>query len=77
MQKKYPALNTRKTKKLIIDFRKVKPRTNKTVFINEMMVESVNNVLSLGVLASDDLSWTQHDNSTTKTLINASSSSED
>ena len=61
------ALNTNKTKELIVDFRK-KGGTHTPIHINGMVVERVTNFKFLGVHISDDLSWTLN----TSTLVKKS-----
>lgn len=59
------ALNTSKTKEIIVDFRKAKPGTHTPIHINGAEVERVTNFKLLGVHISQDLSWSLN----TSTLI--------
>lgn len=59
------ALNSKKTKELIVDFRKSRGGTHTPIHINGTEVERVSSFRFLGVNISDDLSWTHN----TSTLI--------
>ncbi|KAK3510921.1 hypothetical protein QTP70_027108 [Hemibagrus guttatus] len=59
-------LNTSKMKKLIIDFRREKGRTNDPIHINGMAVECVSIFKFLGTHISEDLSWTTNTSSLVK-----------
>ncbi|KAG5852656.1 hypothetical protein ANANG_G00064880 [Anguilla anguilla] len=59
------ALNTKKTKELIVDFRKTKGGTHKPICIDGTEVECVTSFKFLGVHISEDLSWAL----TTSTLV--------
>ena len=59
------ALNTKKTKELIVDFRK-KAGTHIPIHINGMEVERVASFKFLGVHISEDLSWTLNTSSLVK-----------
>ncbi|XP_031159417.2 uncharacterized protein LOC116052744 [Sander lucioperca] len=59
------ALNTKKTKELIVDFKKSKAGTHTPILINGTEVERVTSFRFLGVHISEDLSWTLN----TSTLI--------
>ena len=52
------ALNTKKTKELIVDFRKSRGGTHTPIRINGTEVECVTSYRFLGVHISEDLSWT-------------------
>ena len=52
------ALNTKKTKELIVDFRKSRGGTHTPIRINGTEVEHVTSYRFLGVHISEDLSWT-------------------
>ena len=52
------ALNTKKTKELIVDFRKSRGGTHTPIRINGTEVERVTSYRFLGVHISEDLSWT-------------------
>ena len=67
------ALNTIKTKELIVDFRK-KAGTDIPIHINGMEVERVASFKFLGVHISKDLSWTLNTSSLVKKHTSISSS---
>ncbi|KAM7379021.1 hypothetical protein PAMP_017842 [Pampus punctatissimus] len=58
-------LNTRKTKEIIMDYRKTKPDMHTPVHINGTEVERVSSFKFLGVHISEDLTWTLN----TSTLV--------
>lgn len=55
-------LNVSKTKEIIVDFRRKWRGAHAPIFINESVVERVNNIKFLGVNISDDLTWSIHSN---------------
>eukprot|EP00061_Rhincodon_typus_P004944 g23780.t1 len=59
------SLNTGKTKELIIDFRK-KGREHAPIYINGAVVERVDSIKFLGVMITNNLSWTSHVDATVK-----------
>ncbi|KAJ8404745.1 hypothetical protein AAFF_G00336080 [Aldrovandia affinis] len=60
------ALNTKKTKELIVDFRKTRAVAHAPVHINGAEVERVSSFKFLGVHISEDLSWTFNTSSLVK-----------
>ena len=54
------ALNTSKTKELIVDFGRGRMGTHSPVYINGSMVERVKSFKFLGVHISEDLSWSEN-----------------
>ncbi|KAK0137544.1 Serine protease inhibitor A3L [Merluccius polli] len=61
-------LNVKKTKEVIIDFRKKRP-THTPLYIDGAAVETVETIKFLGVHISSDLSWTQHTSSLAKKAL--------
>lgn len=68
-------LNVNKTKALIVDFRKGKPRIYEPVLGWQLVLERLNNFL--GMLSSDDLFWGQHFDTTIKKAGHTSTSVQD
>eukprot|EP00061_Rhincodon_typus_P005660 g25455.t1 len=60
------SLNIGKTKELIIDFRKKKKGEHAPIYINGTEVERVESVKFLGVMITNNLSWTAHIDATVK-----------
>ena len=61
-------LKTTKTKELILDFRR-KKEADPPPYINGNRVERVHSFKYLGILISDDLTWTANTITTTKKLL--------
>ena len=53
-------INAKKTKEMIVDFRKSKPDTVLSVQMNGEDVQIVKSINYLGVAVSDDLKWTEN-----------------
>ena len=59
-------LNTKKTKELVVDFRRSRRGQHAPIFIDGVEVERVTNFKFLGVHISEDLSWTLNTSSLIK-----------
>ncbi|XP_030283175.1 uncharacterized protein LOC115587475 [Sparus aurata] len=62
------ALNTKKTKELIVDYRKSNDGTHTPIRINGTEVELVTSFTFLGVHISEDLSWTLNTSTLTRKI---------
>ncbi|XP_030283157.1 uncharacterized protein LOC115587459 [Sparus aurata] len=62
------ALNTKKTKELIVDYRKSNDGTHTPICINGTEVDRVTSFMFLGVHISEDLSWTLNTSTLTKKI---------